>query len=300
MSTKTAAAKVRGDAQGAPAAADRGRLRQAPLHAASLARRGSTTTSRPRSTRRSAAAARATSSGARGGRSRVARCMPTSRPRSGTRARSSTASSRASGGAQPRAPGRLAELLRVRSGARARPDGLSVNTSQLRNGVLFDIENQRYEGVLRPVATRTRPKVTTSQLARRYPRVIIINRSELHPHAVQEPQELQVLRDRRRAGRAGVAARSSLGDRQDGRPHVVRAAGRLGGQPRRPGRSPAARRTIPSRRAGSVSIPVTGSMARPTTRPSAPPPRTAASACTFPDVEDLYHRVQVGDPVYVI
>ena len=41
-------------------------------------------------------------------------------------------------------------------------DGLAINTSQLRNGVLFDIENQRYEGVLRPVASRTRPRVTTS------------------------------------------------------------------------------------------------------------------------------------------
>src|SRR5436305_1273099 len=47
-------------------------------------------------------------------------------------------------------------------------EGISINTAQLRNGVLFDIENQRYEGVLRPLARRTRPKVTTSQLARKY------------------------------------------------------------------------------------------------------------------------------------
>src|SRR5256885_2025050 len=56
-------------------------------------------------------------------------------------------------------------------------DGLAVNSTQLHNGVVFDIEQQRYEGVLRPVVRRTRPKVTTSQLARKYPRVVIIDRN---------------------------------------------------------------------------------------------------------------------------
>ena len=36
-----------------------------------------------------------------------------------------------------------------------------------------------------------------------------------------------------------------------------------------------------------------------TTARSAAPPRTAASGCTIPDVEDLYERVPVGAPVYI-
>ena len=36
-----------------------------------------------------------------------------------------------------------------------------------------------------------------------------------------------------------------------------------------------------------------------TTARSAAPPRTAASACAIPDVEDLYDRVPVGAPVYI-
>ena len=32
---------------------------------------------------------------------------------------------------------------------------------------------------------------------------------------------------------------------------------------------------------------------------SAPPPRTAASACAIPDVIELYDQVPVGAPIYI-
>ena len=179
-------------------------------------------------------------------------------------------------------------------------DGLSVNTAQLRNGVLFDIENQRYEGVLRPVATRTRPKVTTSPVGPQVPPRDHHQSLQLHPHAVQEPQDLQVLRDRRRAGRAGVAARSSLGDRQDGRP-ARGTCRRPPGRAASPARSSQAVRPNNPLKARWIGFyPGDGIHG---TADDASIGSAASHGCIrmhVPDVEDLYPRVQVGDPVYVI
>ena len=178
-------------------------------------------------------------------------------------------------------------------------DGLSVNTSQLRNGVLFDIENQRYEGVLRPVATRTRPKVTTSQLARRYPRVIIINRSDF---TLTLYKNLKSFKSYGIAvGQAGLESPPGLHSVTDKTVdptwYVPQAAwaGSLAGQVI-PGGTP--ENPLKARWIGF--FPGDGIHG---TADDASIGSAASHGCIrmhVPDVEDLYDRVQVGDPVYVI
>jgi len=178
-------------------------------------------------------------------------------------------------------------------------DGLSVNTSQLRNGVLFDIENQRYEGVLRPVAKRTRPKVTTSQLSRQYPRVIIINRSDftltLYKH-LKHFKSYGIA-----VGQAGLESPPGLHSVTDKTVdptwYVPQAAwaGSLAGKVI-PGGTP--ENPLKARWIGF--FPGDGIHG---TADDASIGSAASHGCIrmhVPDVEDLYDRVQVGDPVYVI
>ena len=178
-------------------------------------------------------------------------------------------------------------------------DGVSINTAQLRNGVLFDIENQRYEGVLRPVATRTRPKVTTSQLARRYPRVIIINRSSF---TLTLYKNLRSFKSYGIAvGQAGLESPPGLHSVTDKTVdptwYVPQAAwaGSLAGQVI-PGGTP--ENPLKARWIGF--FPGDGIHG---TADDASIGSAASHGCIrmhVPDVEDLYDRVQVGDPVYVI
>jgi L,D-transpeptidase-like protein/putative peptidoglycan binding protein len=178
-------------------------------------------------------------------------------------------------------------------------DGLSVNTAQLRNGVLFDIENQRYEGVLRPVAKRTRPKVTTSQLARRYPRVIIINRTSF---TLTLYKNLKSFKSYGIAvGQAGLESPPGLHSVTDKTVdptwYVPQAAwaGSLAGQVI-PGGAP----DNPLKARWIGFYPGDGIHG---TADDASIGSAASHGCIrmhVPDVEDLYPRVQVGDPVYVI
>jgi lipoprotein-anchoring transpeptidase ErfK/SrfK len=178
-------------------------------------------------------------------------------------------------------------------------DGLSVNTSQLRNGVVFDIENQRYEGVLRPVVRRTKPAVTTSQLARKYPRVVVIDRGGF---TLTLYKNLKHFRSYGIAvGQAGLESPAGL--------HSVESktvdpawnvpneawAGSLAGTTV-PGGSP----DNPLKARWIGFFPGDGIHG---TADDASIGSAASHGCIrmhVPDVEDLYNRVELGDPVYVI
>jgi len=178
-------------------------------------------------------------------------------------------------------------------------DGVSINTTQLRNGVLFDIENQRYEGVLRPVAHRTRPKVTTSELSRRYPRVIVIDRSGFTLTLYKNLKHFKSYGIA--VGQAGLespAGLHSVTDKTvDPTWYVPQAAwaGSLAGQVI-PGGAP----DNPLKARWIGFYPGDGIHG---TADDASIGSAASHGCIrmhVPDVEDLYDRVQVGDPVYVI
>ena len=178
-------------------------------------------------------------------------------------------------------------------------DGLSINAAQLRNGVLFDIENQRYEGVLRPVAHRTRPKVTTSELAHRYPRVIVIDRSGFTLTLYKNLRHFKAYGIA--VGQAGLespAGLHSVTDKTiDPTWYVPQAAwaGSLAGKviPGGTAENPLKARWIGFYPGDGIHG----------TADDASIGSAASHGCIrmhVPDVEDLYDRVQVGDPVYVI
>jgi hypothetical protein len=178
-------------------------------------------------------------------------------------------------------------------------DGVAINTPQLRNGVLFDIENQRYEGVLRPVAHRTKPKVTTSELAQRYPRVIIINRSDFTLTLYKNLKNFKSYGIA--VGQAGLESPPGLHSVTDKTVdptwYVPQAAwaGSLAGKVI-PGGTP--ENPLKARWIGF--FPGDGIHG---TADDASIGSAASHGCIrmhVPDVEDLYDRVQVGDPVYVI
>jgi lipoprotein-anchoring transpeptidase ErfK/SrfK len=178
-------------------------------------------------------------------------------------------------------------------------DGLSVNAKQLRNGVIFDIENQRYEGVLRPVVRRTRPAVTTSQLARKYPRVIVIDRNSFTLTLYKNLKHFRAYGIA--VGQAGLETPAGL--------HQVEVkqvdpawnvpneawAGSLAGQVI-PGGAP----DNPLKARWIGFFPGDGIHG---TADDGSIGSAASHGCIrmhIPDVEDLYDRVQLGDPVYVI
>ncbi len=178
-------------------------------------------------------------------------------------------------------------------------DGLSVNTSQLRNGVLFDIENQRYEGVLRPVAHRTKPNVTSSELSRKYPRVIVVNRGgftlTLYKH-LRKYKSYGIA-----VGQAGLETpaglHSVISKQVDPAWNVPNEAwaGSLAGQVI-PGGTP--ENPLKARWIGFFAGDGIHGTADDASIGSA-----ASHGCIrmhVSDVEDLYNRVQLGDPVYII
>ena len=177
--------------------------------------------------------------------------------------------------------------------------GLMVNAQQLRNAVVFDLENQRYGGVLTPVVSRPPPKVTRGQLQSRYPSVIIINRKskqlQLYKHlALFKTYTIAV-------GQAGLQTPAGLHSVTDKSvnptwqvPNESWAGSRAG-------------TTVPS---GAPDNPLKarwigfypGDGIHGTAEDWSI--GTAAShGCIrmhIPDVKDLYNRVKVGDPVFVI
>ena len=123
------------------------------------------------------------------------------------------------------------------------------------------------------------PKVSTKQLAQKYPAVLIVNRGAF---------KLTLYKNLKRAKTYGIAV-GQVGLETPGRPlqhpeqgrepGLARAGLRLGRRPGAARSSPATTRRTRSRRAGWASSTAPASTARPRTARSAPPPRTAASGC---------------------
>ena len=143
------------------------------------------------------------------------------------------------------------------------------------------------------------PKVTTADLADKYPQVVTVDRAELQAAPVQEPEAREDLQDRRGPGRARDPGRPLPRAEQGGEPRLARPQQRLG---RRPGRQ-----GDPRRRARE---PAQVALARDLRRRRHPRHRrdlgslgTAAShGCirmAIPDVEELYDEVPVQAPVYI-
>jgi lipoprotein-anchoring transpeptidase ErfK/SrfK len=198
-------------------------------------------------------------------------------------------------------PARDASLGYSASGLSKVPgrDGFKVNAAQLRNAVVFDLENQRYGGALTPVVARLRPKVTTAQLATRYPSVIVINRGGF---------ELTLYKHLKRSKTYGIAVGQAGLESPAGLHSVTDKsidpawnvpneswAGSLAGQTI-PGGAPD--NPIKSRWIGFY--PGDGIHG---TADDASIGSAASHGCIrmhVSDVEDLFPRVAVGDPVYVI
>ena len=80
--------------------------------------------------------------------------------------------------------------------------------------------------------TVVQPKTSTKDLAKKYPAVLFVDRAVLQADALQEPQEGQDVRDRRRPGRHGHAGRALQHPEQGREPGLARPELRLGGRPR--------------------------------------------------------------------
>jgi lipoprotein-anchoring transpeptidase ErfK/SrfK len=177
--------------------------------------------------------------------------------------------------------------------------GLKVNVEQLRNAVVFDLENQRYGGVLTPVVSRPPPKLTRAQLASRYPSVIIIDRKSKH---LQLYKHLTLFKTYAIAvGQAGLQTPAGLHNVTDKSvnptwkvPNESWAGSRAGTTV--PGGAPD--NPLKARWIGFYP----GDGIHGTTEDWSI--GTAAShGCIrmhIPDVKDLYNRVKIGDPVFVI
>ena len=144
----------------------------------------------------------------------------------------------------------------------------------------------------------SQPKVTTEELAAE-----VSGGHHRRPRALPPAlfKNLQGSKTYRIAvGQAGLETPAGLYTMQDkaDEPDLARAEQRLGGRPRRQGRSRRAR-TTRSRRAGWASTTAPASTARTRSTRSAPPPRTAASGWRSRTSMELYERVDVGTPVYI-
>jgi len=178
-------------------------------------------------------------------------------------------------------------------------EGAKVNAVQLRNGVLFDLENQRFEGVLRPVVSRVRPKVTMADLADRYPRVIVVDRNS---YALKLYSHLRLSKTYGIAvGQVGLETPAGLYDVTDKSVDPSWSvpneawAGSLAGQVI-PGGAP--NNPIKSRWIGFFPGDGIHGTADDSSIGSA-----ASHGCIrmhVSDVQDLYDQVAVGDPVYII
>ena len=124
--------------------------------------------------------------------------------------------------------------------------GLAVRAATLRRQLrrsLLSVDGSR------SVKVRTKmvePKVTSKQLAEKYPAVVIVSRGSFKLSLYQQPQVREVLRDRGRPGRArdarGALPRAEQGDQpglDDAELELGRAEGPRQGGPGRHGREPA-------------------------------------------------------------
>jgi lipoprotein-anchoring transpeptidase ErfK/SrfK len=198
-------------------------------------------------------------------------------------------------------PPRDATLAYSASGLSKVPEraGRKVNAEQLRNAVVFDLENQRYGGVLTPVVTRLRPKVTRAQLASRYPSVIIINR---------DSKELLLYKRLKLSQTYGIAVGQAGLETPAGLHSVTdKSVDPAWNVPNESWAGSLAGTTIPG---GAPDNPIKSRWIGfypgdgiHGTADDASIGTAASHGCIrmhVPDVEDLYDRVRIGDPVFVI
>ena len=143
------------------------------------------------------------------------------------------------------------------------------------------------------------PKVSTKQLAEKYPAVLIVDRGSF---------KLTLYKNLKKAKTYGIAVGQVGLDTPAGlytiqnkadQPGLARPELRLGRATWRARSSPAMTRRTRSRPAGWGSTTASACTARPTTRRSA---RAASHGCIrmhVPDVEELYDEVPVGAPIYI-
>ena len=177
--------------------------------------------------------------------------------------------------------------------------GLKVNVEQLRNAVVFDLENQRYGGILTPVVSRPAPKVTRAQLASRYPSVIIVNRKSKQ---LQLYKQLNLFKTYPiavgQAGRQTPAGLHNVTDKSVNPtwkvPNESWAGSRAGTTV--PGGAPD--NPLKARWIGFYPGDGIHGTAEDWSIGTA-----ASHGCIrmhIPEVKDLYNRVKIGDPVFVI
>ena len=140
--------------------------------------------------------------------------------------------------------------------------------------------------------------VNANDLAKVYATILTIDRRQLPPAPLQEPEVLEVLPDRRRPGRPRHASGRLLDRQQAGQPGLARPELGVGRQPPGPGH--------PRR---GAEQPAQGALARDRRRRRDPRhlrglvDRLARVAWLHPDarrrVEDLYPRVPVGTKVLI-
>ena len=162
-------------------------------------------------------------------------------------------------------------------------DGLAVRTASLKSPLRRSLLSTDGDRSVRVRTKVVKPKVTTDELAKKYPSVVIVNRGAFKLTLYKDLKPVKTLRDRGRPGRARDARRALPRAEQGGRPGLDDAELELGGaqgprqgRPRRHGREPAEgalardlrRRRHPRHRRRRAR--------------SAPPPPTAASACGSP------------------
>jgi lipoprotein-anchoring transpeptidase ErfK/SrfK len=178
-------------------------------------------------------------------------------------------------------------------------NGLKVNGEQLRNAIIFNLENQRYAGALTPIVTVLHPRVTTAQLATRYPSVIIINR---------DSRELQLYKRLRLSKSYGIAVGQAGLETPAGLHSVTdKSVDPAWNVPNESWAGSLAGTTIPG---GAPDNPIKSRWIGfypgdgiHGTADDASIGSAASHGCIrmhVPDVEDLYDRVRLGDPVYVI
>jgi lipoprotein-anchoring transpeptidase ErfK/SrfK len=176
-------------------------------------------------------------------------------------------------------------------------NGRKLDVEGLRTDVAAELVEPTADHKVRPPVERTKAKVTTAQLAEKYPKVIIVNRGgfqlTLYDHLrVEKTYRIAV-------GQAGLetpAGRYNIQDKQVNPSwHVPNSAwaGSLAGRviPPGPGNPLQARWMGIYNGAGIHGTADVGSLGS-----------AASHGCirmAVPDVVDLFDRVQVGDPVFI-
>ena len=109
--------------------------------------------------------------------------------------------------------------------------GLRVKYNSLAKDVEQTLLDPGNTETVKVQTTVVQPKVSTKDLAKKYPAVLIVDRAVVQADALQEPQEEEDLRDRRRPGRHGHPGRPLQHPEQGREPGLARPELRLGGRP---------------------------------------------------------------------